>query len=440
MRKAQFESNSSSSWKDTLHRKTPFYDMFSYDMFSTRLHNSFSILPKLVLITLLCFVGSAAQMTTCAQELPHNHDHDKPAQQELIDYKPQTEKLTKAILAFKTQLKTLRAAQVMYHNCDDKAQEAKYRREWYEALSPMYDLNAELIQAAVEEFQADPNSRVDLGQILFKTLKRNCDKDIYDGMLPIAKLLFEMQHPSPDIPQMYLQCCLAANDFKQAQDPIRSKSMSIANPAAMLTQLEQLQADWEAELKARERDAAGEPLPQVKINTTKGQVIVELFENDAPEAVANFISLVEQGFYDYSDFFFVGDRTLAQTGCPNEDGTGGPGYWITSERSLPNARGLFRGSLALAQLPHNPNTGGSIFFIPYLPAITQENNYTVFGRVVSGMHAIGNLNRIKPARKDESEEDKKKPKLDPDEIINMEIIRKRDHKYEPKKLPIVRPQ
>ncbi len=212
--------------------------------------------------------------------------------------------------------------------------------------------------------------------------------------------------------------------------------MTLANPAAMLSQLDQLQAEWEAELKARQRDAAGEPLPQVKINTTKGQVIIELFENDAPEAVANFISLAEQGFYDYSDFFLVVDRTLAQTGCPNEDGTGGPGYWITSERSLPNARTLFRGSLALAQLQHNPNTGGSVFFIPFLPAITQDTNYTVFGRVISGMHALGNLNRVKPARNDESEEDKKKPKLDPDEIISIEIIRKRDHKYEPKKLPV----
>ncbi len=52
---------------------------------------------------------------------------------------------------------------------------------------------------------------------------------------------------------------------------IESKSMTLANPAAMLSQLDQLQAEWEAELKARQRDAAGEPLPQVKINTTKGR-------------------------------------------------------------------------------------------------------------------------------------------------------------------------
>ncbi len=405
-------------------------------MFSSLPIRSFSDLRKLVFTALFCLVSSSAQLYTCAQDAPH--DHAKSAQPELIDYEPQTEKLTKAILAFKAQLKTLRAAQVMYHNCDDKAQEAKYRREWYEALNPIYQLNAELLQAALEEFQADPERRVDLGQILFKTLKRNCEKDIYEGMLPIAKQLFEMNHPSPELPQMYLQCCLAANDYQQARIPIESKSMTLANPAAMLSQLDQLQVEWEAELKARERDAAGEPLPQAKINTTKGQIVIELFENDAPEAVANFISLAEQGFYDYSDFFLVVDRTLAQAGCPNEDGTGGPGYWITSERSLPNARTLFRGSLALAQLQHNPNTGGSVFFIPFLPAITQDTNYTVFARVISGMHALGNLNRVKPARKDESEEDKKKPKLDPDEIISIEIIRKRDHKYEPKKLPITR--
>ncbi len=364
----------------------------------------------------------------------HNHEQKKD---DFSDYAAETEKFKQALGALRGQIKVIRAAQVRYHTCDSKEEEKRYRREFFEALDPMPQIQSNVLEAALEEFKTDPAGKVKLGHILFKTLKRNTDKDNFDGMLPIAKTLVEMGYPSADLSQIYLQSCLAAGDFQQAKSVIQASEKNIVNSAAMLSVLDRLEKEWAEELEAQKRDAAGEPLPQVKIRTTKGPLVVELFENDAPEAVANFISLAESGYFDSLDFFYVGDHQVAQTGCPNEDGTGGPGYMILNENSKPNARKLFRGSLALALLPGRPDSGGSVFFIPYLPALELDsNNYTVFGRVVSGMPSLANLNRVKPARKEESEEDKKnKPKTEPDEIVSVEVIRKRDHKYEPKKLP-----
>lgn len=371
------------------------------------------------------------------QNHDHDHDHDHQAQSQFIDYSPETDKFKLALEEFRTGLKALRTAEIRYHNSDTKEQESRYRREWYEALQPLFDLQADVLSAALEEFQSNPNGKQKLGHILFNTLKRNAEKDNFDGMLPIAKLLFEMNYPSTDLPQIYMQCCLAENDYDQARIPIQSSKLSIANPQALLEQLDRLKEDWDLEQQARQRDLSGEPLPMAKIRTTKGDVVVELFENEAPEAVSSFVSLAEQGFYEYLDFFYVDNHSLAQTGCMKEDGTGTPPYMLPDENQKPNARKLFRGSLALSTIPNQPNSGGTVFFIPYLPALGLDNNYTVFGRVVSGMPVVANLNRVKPDRKDQSSEDKKKEaKSEPDEIISIEILRKRAHEYQPTKIAI----
>lgn len=388
--------------------------------------------------------AQAKQTGPAKHDHDHDHDHDhkhdeKSSDAMGIDYTPETEKFKVALDAFRAQLKLLRAAQVRYHNSDTRELEIQYRRQWYAELQPMYQLHVDLLNAALEEFQASPATKVSLGHILFNSLKRNCDKDNFEGMLPIAKALFEMNYPSPELPEMYMNCCLAANDYEQAKALVQNSSLSGEKTAGFAKELDRLSVEWQQELESRRRDEAGEPLPRVIVRTTKGEAVIELFENDAPEAVASFISLAEEGFYDSRHFFFVKDHTIAQTGCSKEDGTGTPPYFLPDENKKDGARSLFRGSLALSILPNRANSGGTVFFIPYLPSLTIEKNYTVFGRVVSGMPAIANLNRVKPSSKEDSEEEKKKkPKLDPDEIISVEIVRKRNHPYVPNKLPIPR--
>ncbi|MCP3692324.1 MAG: peptidylprolyl isomerase, partial [Planctomycetaceae bacterium] len=106
-------------------------------------------------------------------------------------------------------------------------------------------------------------------------------------------------------------------------------------------------------------------LPLVILNTTSGPITIELFENDSPNTVANFISLVESGFYDGLTFHrkvsTADSRGFIQGGSPDGTGIGGPGYKIVDEVSKKNS--AVRGSLIMARNHKVANTAGSQFLI-----------------------------------------------------------------------------
>jgi cyclophilin family peptidyl-prolyl cis-trans isomerase len=192
------------------------------------------------------------------------------------------------------------------------------------------------------------------------------------------------------------------------------------------------QKAWEREEALREQEKIAGDLPRVRLSTTKGDIDLELFENEAPNTVANFISLVEKGFYDGLTFHLVESRELAQTGCPKGDGSGHPGYTIRDEYHRPDRRLHFRGSVAMAT--RGPNTAGSQFYITFQPMQELDGKNTVFGRVVRGMEVLSQLQRRKP--------DPKIPEEllpEPDKIVEARVLRKRSHPYEPKILPIEEP-
>jgi peptidyl-prolyl cis-trans isomerase B (cyclophilin B) len=114
-----------------------------------------------------------------------------------------------------------------------------------------------------------------------------------------------------------------------------------------------------------------------------GEVTIELFEKDAPNTVANFEKLVNSGFYNGLSFHRVIPGFVAQGGCPNGTGTGGPGYTINCEIN-PNKHE--RGSLAMAHA--GKNTGGSQFYIAYQPQPHLDGVHTVFGKVSKGMEFV----------------------------------------------------
>ena len=98
------------------------------------------------------------------------------------------------------------------------------------------------------------------------------------------------------------------------------------------------------EMAKREAETKADDLPRVKLSTSKGDVVVELFENEAPNTVANFIKLVEKGFYDGTPFHRVIGGFMAQGGDPTGTGTGGPGHVIECECGKADARLHFLGS------------------------------------------------------------------------------------------------
>ncbi len=124
------------------------------------------------------------------------------------------------------------------------------------------------------------------------------------------------------------------------------------------------------------------------VEMDKGNVVIELFEKDAPQTVANFEKLIKEGFYDGLKFHRVIKGFVAQGGCPNGTGTGGPGYTIPCEtKGNPNKHE--RGSLSMAH--RGPNTGGSQFFIVYEPQPHLDGVHTVFGKVIEGMEIVDQI-------------------------------------------------
>lgn len=123
---------------------------------------------------------------------------------------------------------------------------------------------------------------------------------------------------------------------------------------------------------------------QAKITMANGsQIVIDLFEQDAPNTVANFEKLANEGFYNGLTFHRVIPGFVAQGGCPQGDGRGGPGYTINCEIN-PNKHE--RGSLAMAHAGRN--TGGSQFYICYKPQPHLDGVHTVFGKVSSGMEDV----------------------------------------------------
>ncbi|QGQ96006.1 peptidylprolyl isomerase [Paenibacillus psychroresistens] len=114
-----------------------------------------------------------------------------------------------------------------------------------------------------------------------------------------------------------------------------------------------------------------------------GEIKIELFEKDAPNTVANFEKLANEGFYNGLVFHRVIPGFMAQGGCPTGSGTGGPGYKIDCEIN-PNKHQ--RGTLAMAHAGRN--TGGSQFYICYNPQPHLDGQHTVFGQVLEGMDFI----------------------------------------------------
>jgi peptidyl-prolyl cis-trans isomerase B (cyclophilin B) len=119
------------------------------------------------------------------------------------------------------------------------------------------------------------------------------------------------------------------------------------------------------------------------IETDKGNIVLELFENDAPNTVANFVKLINKGYYNGLKFHRVIPNFMIQGGCPVGNGTGGPGYAIKCEI---NPRKHLTGTLSMAHA--GKDTGGSQFFITHSPQSHLDGVHTVFGQVIEGMDVV----------------------------------------------------
>jgi peptidyl-prolyl cis-trans isomerase B (cyclophilin B) len=117
-----------------------------------------------------------------------------------------------------------------------------------------------------------------------------------------------------------------------------------------------------------------------KMTTNKGVMWLKLYVDEAPNTVANFATLIKDGFYDGLNFHRVIPGFMAQGGCPHGTGTGGPDWAIPCETAL-NTTKHTKGTLSMAHA--GPNTGGSQFFICFVSTPHLDGVHTVFGGIES---------------------------------------------------------
>ncbi|MCY3568508.1 MAG: peptidylprolyl isomerase [Chloroflexi bacterium] len=115
-----------------------------------------------------------------------------------------------------------------------------------------------------------------------------------------------------------------------------------------------------------------------------GTIVIDLYEELAPQHVNNFVFLAREGYYDAVTFHRIIHGFMAQGGDPTGSGSGGPGYTIAAEfNDTPHVRGV----LSMARTA-DPNSAGSQFFIVYDTAAHLDGQYTAFGEVISGMDVV----------------------------------------------------
>ncbi len=218
-------------------------------------------------------------------------------------------------------------------------------------------------------------------------------------------------------------CQIALNHFDAADRSLSAEVVTttsrsdISTEAARLRQtLSAMQGLWPREVEARQADAAKDDLPRVEFQTSRGNILLELYEDQAPSTVNNFVALVMQGFYDGTKFHVVIPNQYAIGGDPNtrpdgtgRPGTGDPGYRIPDEYARSDRRDHFGGVISMEN-PQGPNSAGSIFAIMFEPNAARNGRNTAFGRVVEGMDVLLSLEAN-------------------DEILSAKVLRKRDHDY-----------
>jgi len=133
------------------------------------------------------------------------------------------------------------------------------------------------------------------------------------------------------------------------------------------------------------------------IETSLGNMTIELFEDKAPITTQNFIDLSNKGFYNGLSFHRIIMDFMIQGGCPKGNGTGGHGYKIKDEFH-PDLKHSNKGFLSMAN--SDPNSGGSQFFITLAPCQWLDNKHAIFGKVIEGKSVLAEISKVKTNSED----------------------------------------
>ena len=321
----------------------------------------------------------------------------------------------------------MRTTHTHYVNDEDRTLQAK---EFYrEQRTKARRLMDKLFHAGLEVVLLVPDQEA--GSFLVTWIQHQMQHSLYDATIQevSARLIDD------GLQWVYLYKAAARSativgDFEMAKrlyETLEEKHLDDVDKGFIFN-AETLKAQFEKESEQRKIDAEKDTNPQVRINTSRGDVVVELYIDQAPSTVANFIQLVESNFYDGLDFYQVIDDLLALTGDEGGDGLGNTGKFLVDECNREDARMPLAGSLVMAKRPIDnegnflENSASCQFAILYVPISKIAGQQVVFGRVIEGMDTIGALRRIDPSK----EKKKGAVQFPSDVILSMEVIRRPD--------------
>jgi len=308
-----------------------------------------------------------------------------------------------------------------FQTTSDPADQQRIVKQYNDLITQVQALMPKLSDAAIEAYKAAPNKDPKLRQFMTTVVGDLITRDRYERARDVAALMIENNHPDPHVYEAAGMAAFALHDFDAAEKHFNTAKQAGHNHGPVeqfAPAIDAYKQHWQREQKLRAEEAKADDLPRVKMQTTEGTMIIELYENQAPNTVANFISLVENGFYDGVPFHRVIGNFMAQGGDPTGTGGGGPGYTIKCECYRDDARMHFRGTLSMAHAGRD--TGGSQFFLTFLPTPHLNGKHTAFGRVIEGLDVMAKLNRVDP-----------RSGAEPSKMTEVTVLRKRDHAYEP---------
>lgn len=390
---------------------------------------------------LACCLTILAAFPTNAQE-----NAAKPAS---ADTTPAKAAFDQAFAEYKDSIRAFETLRTEYQTASAERRDAinAELRGYYNSMKEKVN---GMIDAALNAYKADPNGDPEVQKLLLSVAEQDIrgvgpdsqGGDNYERAYEVITALIEggLVEEHKSLPLWGIIAAFTTNHFDKADEYklLAAKSGSFgARPDAKDTvggevfsaamqyaqMIDQYRELWAEEEKIRKAEAEADDLPRVKMTTSKGDIIFEMFENEAPQAVANFITLTKDGYYDGVPFHRVLPRFMAQGGDPTGIGSGGPGYNIRCECYKPEARHHFRGSLSMAHAGRD--TGGSQFFLTFVPTTHLDGRHTVFGRVIEGMDVLAELQRVDPGDTG----------AERDQIVEAVVLRDRGHEYKFEKLP-----
>ena len=292
----------------------------------------------------------------------------------------------------------------------------RLQKEYMQAVADGKSSLQNFTAAAEDELEQGGENKKQAANYLRERLGGLLDADDFERALRIGQLLVANGYDDRKVQEATGIAAGMTNHLQQAREYLEQadqKEPLSTIGRKLLTTLPEMEAAWKEEQQIRGAEQRADDLPRVRLSTSQGDVVVELFENEAPQTVGNFVELVDQKFYDGSDFHRVIPHRVAQGGCPNGDGTGGPGYSIRCECLGDDYRRHFRGSLSMARTA-DPHTGGSQFFLTTVQTPWLDGNHAVFGEVIEGMENVYRIENCDTKPGDRPH--------DPQKIISVERV------------------